>query len=83
MIASHTQPGRVPDRQPWWLATPSGGWLGSGADEGRAKLRYAVVRRMDPLTHRSPNGTSCHLAASNGRERGELKHLSSRRKRNQ
>ena len=32
-----------------WLATLFGGWLGSGADEGRAKLRYALGRRKEPL----------------------------------
>ena len=43
----HTHPGRVPARI---VATPpSGEWLGSGADEGRAKLRYASGRRMEPL----------------------------------
>jgi len=28
---------------------PLGGWFGSVADEGRAKLRYARGRRMEPL----------------------------------
>jgi hypothetical protein len=32
-----------------WLATLFGEWLGSGADEGRAKLRYALGRRKEPL----------------------------------
>ena len=32
-----------------WLATLSGGWLGSSADEGRAKLRYALGRRKEPM----------------------------------
>ena len=27
---------------------PAGGWLGSGADEGRAKLRKARGRRKEP-----------------------------------
>ena len=40
--------------------TPSGGWLGSGAEEGRAKLRYAPGRRKEPLIRRLPNGTSYH-----------------------
>jgi hypothetical protein len=29
--------------------TPLGEWFGSVADEGRAKLRYAWGRRMEPL----------------------------------
>jgi len=36
----------------------SGEWLGSGADEGRAKLRNASGRRKEPVIRRSPNGTS-------------------------
>ena len=39
---------------------PFGGLLGSGAEEGRAKLRYAPGRRKEPLNRRLPNGTSCH-----------------------
>jgi hypothetical protein len=35
-----------------------GGWLGSDADEGRAKQRYARGRRMEPLNPGLPNGTS-------------------------
>ena len=35
-----------------WLATLSGGWLGSSADEGRAKLRYALGRRKEPMIQR-------------------------------
>jgi len=29
-------------------ANPTGGWLGSGADEGRGKRRYAPARRTQP-----------------------------------
>lgn len=32
-----------------WLATLFGEWLGSGADEGRAKLRNAPGRRKEPM----------------------------------
>ena len=32
--------------------TPPGGWLGSDADEGRAKLRYATGRRKEPEIRR-------------------------------
>jgi hypothetical protein len=38
-----------------------GGSLGSGADEGRAKLRYAPGRRKEPLNRGLLNGTSCPL----------------------
>ena len=38
---------------------PPGGWLGSGADEGRAKLRKAPGRRREPLIRGCPNGNSC------------------------
>jgi len=31
------------------FATPPGEWLGSGAEEGRAKLRYASGRRKEPM----------------------------------
>ncbi len=52
----HSHPGRVPARV---VATPpSGGWLGSGTDEGRAKLRYASGKRMELLIRGLPNGTS-------------------------
>ena len=37
---------------------PPGGWLGSGADEGRGKQRYARGRRMQPLNPGFPNGNS-------------------------
>jgi len=36
-----------------------GEWLGSGADEGRAKLRNAPGRRKEPVIRGLPNRTSC------------------------
>lgn len=36
----------------------SGGWLGSGADEGRGKQRNARGRRKQPSIPRFPNGNS-------------------------
>lgn len=64
---------------------PAGGWLGSGADEGRAKLRKARGRRKEPWNPGSPNGISCPFGDAPGRERerGERKHPSTRRKRKQ
>ena len=35
---------------------PPGEWLGSEADEGRAKLRYAPGSRTEAKNWRSPNG---------------------------
>ena len=60
-----------------------------GADERRGKLRKAVVRCKQPTTHGCLNGgtrleglqSSIHESIVYGREPGELKHLSSRRKR--
>ena len=66
-----------------WLATPFGGWLGSGAEEGRAKQRNVPGRRKEPLIRQSPNGTSCLLAIRKDGERRESKHPSTCRKRNQ
>jgi hypothetical protein len=40
---------------------PISGWLGSSAEEGRAKLRYAPGRRKEPLIRRCPNETSCRF----------------------
>ena len=40
------------------VTTPPGGGLGSVAEDGRAKQRYASGRRMEPLIRRLPNGTS-------------------------
>ena len=52
-------------------------------DEGRGKLRKAVVRRKRPLTHRCPNGATHHVedVIPIWRKPGELKHLSTWRKR--
>ena len=59
------------------------------ADEGRDKLRKAAVRSKYPLSRRYPNGET-HMRTPHvpydesivmRREPGELKHLSSRRKR--
>jgi hypothetical protein len=35
---------------------PPGEWLGSSADDGRAKLRKAVGSRTEAKNYRSPNG---------------------------
>ena len=59
------------------------------AEEGRDKLRKAAVRSKYPITRRCPNGetrqskplSSIRQYITYGREPGELKHLSSRRKR--
>ncbi len=59
------------------------------ADEGRDKLRKASGRSKYPLIRRYPNGetrqrrplSSIRQFITYGREPGELKHLSSRRKR--
>ena len=56
-----------------------------GGEEGRDKLRKAAVRGKCPVTRGCPNGEtrregSRHLAEARG-ERGELKHLSTHRKR--
>ncbi len=61
------------------------------ADEGRDKLRKAAGRSKYPLIRRYPNGEthmrrphgSIRQYITYGREPGELKHLSSRRKRKQ
>ena len=61
------------------------------ADEGRDKLRKAAGRSKYPLIRRYPNGethldklqVSIRQSITYGREPGELKHLSSRRKRKQ
>ena len=65
--------------------------MASGADEGRDKLRKAAGRSKYPLIRRCPNGethldrlqVSIRQSITYGREPGELKHLSSRRKRKQ
>ena len=59
------------------------------ADERRDKLRKAAGRSKYPLIRRYPNGethldklqVSIRQSITYGREPGELKHLSSRRKR--
>ena len=56
-----------------------------GGEEGRDKLRKAAVRGKYPVTRGCPNGETRrkrfrHLACARG-EPGELKHLSTRRKR--
>ena len=61
------------------------------ADERRDKLRKAAVRSKYPLIRRYLNGetwlskpqSTIHESIVYGREPGELKHLSSRRKRKQ
>jgi hypothetical protein len=51
MSAGHMRSGLVPNRN--YAITPlSGEWFGLGADEGRAKQRYALGRRMEPLIQR-------------------------------
>ena len=61
--------------------------LALGGDEGRGKLRKASGRCKQPLIRRYPNEAT-HLVEDqvfpNGEgERGELTHLSTRRKRKQ
>ena len=55
--------------------------LAQNADEGRGKLRNAPGSRMQVLIRRSLNGTSHTIRE--GRERRELKRLSTGRKKNQ
>ena len=60
--------------------------LALGGDEGRDKLRKARGRRKLPLIPGYPNGATRQaegLPSRKGGERGELKHLSTLRKRNQ
>ena len=56
-------------------------------DEGRGKLRKAVVRGTHSLTHRYPNGATHPLKTdtmpSAWSKPGELKHLSTPRRRKQ
>ena len=60
-----------------------------GADEGRDKLRKAVGSRTWAVIHGCPNGATrmrtphapVRESIAYGREPGELKHLSTRRKR--
>ena len=57
-----------------------------GGDEGRDKLRKAAVRGKYPATRGCPNGEtrrerSRHTTISVVGEPGELKHLSTRRRR--
>ena len=58
--------------------------LALGGEEGRDKLRKATVRSKYPLTRGYPNGATRRERSRHplmGSERGELKHLSTRRKR--
>ena len=58
--------------------------LALGGDEGRDKLRKAAGRSKYPLIRRFPNGAThrhCRYPSIEGGEPGELKHLSTRRKR--
>ena len=65
--------------------------LALGADERRDKLRKAAVRSKYPVTRRCLNGetrqekllSSIRQSITYGGEPGELKHLSTRRKRKQ
>ena len=57
-----------------------------GGEEGRDKLRKAAVRGKCPVTRGCPNGETRwkrfhHTAVMAVGEPGELKHLSTRRKR--
>ena len=56
-----------------------------GGEEGRDKLRKAAVRGKCPVTRGCPNGETrrqrCRHRAKTRGERGELKHLSTHRKR--
>ena len=58
--------------------------LALGGDEGRDKLRKARGRRKSPLIPGYPNGATRQaegLSSRKGGERGELKHLSTHRRR--
>ena len=55
-------------------------------DEGRGKLRKATGRCKRSLIRRCPNGATRYVEdviSREGRQPGELKHLSNRRKREQ
>ena len=59
--------------------------LALGGEEGRDKLRKAAARGKYPLTRGCPNGATRRKRFrhpwNQGSERGELKHLSTHRKR--
>ena len=59
--------------------------LALGGEEGRDKLRKAAARGKYPSTRGCPNGATRRKRFRHpwihGGERGELKHLSTRRKR--
>ena len=58
--------------------------LALGGEEGRDKLRKAAGRSKYPLIRGSPNGATRRERSRHRKkrsERGELKHLSTRRKR--
>ncbi len=59
--------------------------LALGGEEGRDKLRKAAARGKYPSTRGCPNGATRRKRfrhpCEHGSERGELKHLSTRRKR--
>ena len=58
--------------------------LALGGEEGRDKLRKAAASGKYTLTRRCPNGATRGERSPHpqcGGERGELKHLSTRRKR--
>ena len=84
-------PGSPPGHVPVEAGSESGRMvdaLAQGGDEGRGKLRKSAVRRNRPLTRRCPNGTTPRPAGAGPPQlrrgqRGELKHLSTRRKRKQ
>ena len=72
-----------------WNTQQKGVWgmpKASGGDEGRGKRRNAVGTRWQGLIRRCPNGATLLLEEQKllwEGKRGELKHLSSRRKRKQ
>ena len=58
--------------------------LASGGEEGRGKLRKSAGIRKREMIRTYPNGTTRQvegLSLNNESQRGELKHLSIRRKR--
>ena len=61
-----------------------GNALALRGDEGRDKLRKATGRGTYSLIRRYPNGATHYIediVSSNGSKPGELKHLSTRRRR--
>ena len=81
-VASRNKVKRVNTQQKGVWGMP----MASGGEEGRGKRRNTVGTRWQGLIHWYPNGaTHCleETVPSDRGKRGELKHLSTRRKRKQ